>query len=193
LSKHVFDQYDEFNEIVDGFTARAESDFADEGHPKTNINYQLELDVRSGSQIYVTTVKSPVLRIESRDDLAEVLRSYFAEYADRFGEFALTAEVGVSVETVRLRATIDQSRWSPQQAPVADQMPAPKAHRECYWPSRGDFESTPIYRYEEFSPGNQITGPAILEGADTTVVVYPKWRAEMNESGFLAIDRLEEL
>ncbi len=45
--------------------------------------------------------------------------------------------------------------------------------REIYWPDLGKKKSTPVYDGERLLAGNRIAGPAIVETADTTVVVHP--------------------
>ncbi|MCW3066405.1 MAG: hypothetical protein JWN32_3577 [Solirubrobacterales bacterium] len=193
LFKTVLEDFDKFNATVDEFVSQAQEDFGDDGFAADDVELQLELDVRSGNQLYVTTIKSPVLRLEGRDDLAAVLEAYFAEYSDRFGEFAVIREIGVSIETIRLRASVDQARWG-----VGQREPATagietlrRGERECYWERSRSVEPTPVYDYDAIAPGHEIPGPAILEGPDTTVVLYPEWTARMDDHGFLSLEKEE--
>ncbi|HZO05861.1 MAG TPA: hydantoinase/oxoprolinase family protein [Solirubrobacterales bacterium] len=194
LFKTVLEDYGQINDVVDQFMAEAREDFADEGHGEDAIEYALELDVRSGGQLYLTTIKSPTLKIESREDLAAVLEAYFTEYADRFGEFAVTREVGASVETVRLRAWVKRQRWEPELLPAPGHPveETRKGERDCWWERAGGFEPTPIYDYDRLGPGHEVAGPAVLEGRDTTVVVNPGWSAAMDDHGFLTLTNEEE-
>lgn len=191
LFKTKLEDYSVINDIVDGFVDEAVADFRDEGHTAEEIRYVLELDMRSGGQLYVTTISSPCLRIESEADLADVLQAYFTEYADRFGEFAVTQEVGASIETVRLRASVPRERWQPQRLPAATVAVADtvKATRDCWWERAdgGGYEPTPVHDYDALGPGHVLAGPAILEGRDTTVVVQPGWTAAMDDYGFLML------
>jgi N-methylhydantoinase A len=189
LFKTILEDWGPFNATVDAFVEQARQDFADDGLPADDIDYQLELDVRSGNQLYVTTIKSPVLRIGSKEDLAAILQAYFAEYSDRFGEFAVTREVGVSVETIRLRASVAQARWDVTEwpAPDYDVEATRRGVRDCYWQRSRSLEPTPVYDYDRIGAGHEIHGPAVLEGPDTTVLVYPEWTARMDEFGFLSL------
>jgi N-methylhydantoinase A len=193
LFKTILEDYTSFNATIDGFVEQARQEFVDDGFSPQDIDYQLELDVRSGNQLYVTTIKSPVLRIESKEDLAAVLQAYFAEYSDRFGEFAVTREVGVSVETIRLRASVAQARWDVAQRARPDYgvEDTRRGERDCYWERSRSLEPTPVYDYDRVGAGHEIRGPAILEGPDTTVVVYPQWTARMDEFGFLSLEQEE--
>jgi N-methylhydantoinase A len=189
----VFEEFDTINSIIDGFAEQARSDFSDEGFSEDELVYQLECDLRSGGQLQVTTIKSPVLRINDKRDLAAVLQAYFAEYADRFGDFALTSEVGVSMETLRLRVSVPRPVPELTELPESDGGPegARKGERDCYWQQAGGFEQTPVYDYDALGAGDEIEGPAILEGRDTTVLVEPDWTAAMNGHGFLMLDKEE--
>jgi N-methylhydantoinase A len=184
---HARETIEVLDDVLDGFAEQAEADFADEGHGPDEIVHQLELDLRSGGQLYVTTIKSPVLRITDRHDLRAVLEAYFAEYADRFGEFALSSEVGVSVETVRLRAAVPRAHWEP--AAVAPSAGGPTAAqtgtRDCWWARSQDFEPTPVYDHGALGAGDEVAGPAVIEGTDTTVLVNPGWSARLDGHGFL--------
>jgi N-methylhydantoinase A len=55
--------------------------------------------------------------------------------------------------------------------------------RDIYWPDLGKRRSTAVYDGERLANGNKITGPAIVETADTTVVVQPGTRLRVDELG----------
>jgi N-methylhydantoinase A len=186
----VFDEFGRIDAILEEFAAQAREDFADEGHSEGELVYQLELDLRSGGQLYVTTIKSPVLRIRSKGDLAAVLKAYFAEYADRFGDFALTSEVGVSLETLRMRVSVPRPAWEPPELGPSDggSSSARKGARECWWAGEGR-QPTHVYDLDLLGAGDRVEGPSILEGADTTVLVNPGWTGEMDSHAFLTLKK----
>ena len=45
--------------------------------------------------------------------------------------------------------------------------------REIYWPDLKKRRQTVVYDGERLVSGNSVTGPAIVETSDTTVVVHP--------------------
>ncbi len=53
--------------------------------------------------------------------------------------------------------------------------------RDIYWPDLGRRRATPVYDGERLAVGNRIAGPAIVETADTTVVVQPGTRLRVDE------------
>ena len=45
--------------------------------------------------------------------------------------------------------------------------------RDIYWPDLKKRRPTPVFDGEKLASGNRVRGPAIVETADTTVVVHP--------------------
>ncbi|SFB49877.1 N-methylhydantoinase A [Amycolatopsis marina] len=189
LVKQLFSDFDAFNTIVDEFHAKAVSDFAGQGYVADDIETVVELDIRSTGQLYVITIASPVRRLETQDDLAAVIKAYFAEYGDRFGDLALTKEIGISIDAIRLRA------WVPRPAPRQLDRPdsgqpvgaAFKGTRECWWGNADEPQTTEVYEYAALNPGHRLTGPAIVEAADTIIVIEPGWSGEMDGHGFFTM------
>jgi N-methylhydantoinase A len=50
---------------------------------------------------------------------------------------------------------------------------AKRTTRSIYWPDLKKYRATPVFDGENLLIGNQVKGPAIVETADTTVVVHP--------------------
>jgi N-methylhydantoinase A len=188
LTKQLFSDFERFNSIVSEFRAQAAKDFAEDGFGPEEIETALELDVRSTGQLNVITIASPVESMRDDNDLAAVLQAYFDEYGDRFGDLALTREVGVSIDAVRLRAWIPRESWALSElAPVDRGVDAARTgSRECWW-RQGGVVSTPVYDYTALGPGHELRGPAVVEAADTTVLVEPAWTGRMDEYGFFTI------
>jgi N-methylhydantoinase A len=188
LTKQLFGDYERFNSIVDEFREQAEREFADDGFAPAQLRTSLELDVRSTGQLYVITIASPVERLEDDNDLAAVLRAYFDEYGDRFGDLALTREVGVSIDAIRMRAWVPRDPWKIVPLPAVQRGvdATVRGHRDCWWQATG-VRSTPVHDYAALGPGHELDGPAVIEAADTTILVEPGWRGRMDEYGFFTI------
>ncbi len=75
---------------------------------------------------------------------------------------------------------------------ATEDTPAPHAQRRAYFDEHGDYVPTPIYRREALPAGAAIRGPAIVEQADTTTVVYPAWTARLDPQGNLWLERSAE-
>jgi N-methylhydantoinase A len=51
------------------------------------------------------------------------------------------------------------------------------------------YQDTDIFHGPDLRPGNQLTGPAIIEEVFTTIVVYPGWKARMDDAGDYELTR----
>jgi len=60
---------------------------------------------------------------------------------------------------------------------------AVRKKRQIYWPDLGKKRQTVVYDGERLVSGNSVTGPAIVETADTTVVVPPRAQLRLDELG----------
>jgi N-methylhydantoinase A len=53
------------------------------------------------------------------------------------------------------------------------------------------YQKTHVYRGADLKPGHQIAAPAIIEETFTTIVVYPGWSAQVDDSGDYQLTRLD--
>ncbi|SDK56581.1 hydantoinase/oxoprolinase family protein [Natronorubrum texcoconense] len=60
--------------------------------------------------------------------------------------------------------------------------------REVYFESAGEFVETDLYQRERLGAGETVSGPAIVEQMDSTVVVPPEATAEVEATGNLIIE-----
>jgi N-methylhydantoinase A len=70
-------------------------------------------------------------------------------------------------------------------------MPAAAAHapydeRPVYLPQRG-FAPTPIYRRDQLAAGTRLSGPAVVEAVDSTILVHPGQELSVDETGLVRI------
>jgi N-methylhydantoinase A/oxoprolinase/acetone carboxylase beta subunit len=65
--------------------------------------------------------------------------------------------------------------------------PSPSERRPVYFPECEGFADTPIYdRYQLFA-GAELEGPAVVEERESTTVLPPGTRAEVDERGTLTV------
>ena len=55
----------------------------------------------------------------------------------------------------------------------------------------GGYRETPIFLGSQLAPGNEIAGPAIVEETFTTIVVYPGWKARVDDAGDYELTRVK--
>ena len=139
-------------------------DMEGEGLDSTQVQLALDLDTRTASG-EVVTVSMPLNR--RNDGLAP--------------EALQQAGVAGLIELVRLRATYPVSHHEPQAASLADADASGVRveDRSIYW--NGQAMETSVYNWTELQPSNLVSGPAVIEGQNTTYLVGPGWQLRKDE------------
>jgi N-methylhydantoinase A len=136
-----------------------------------------EVDLRYVGQGYELTV-------ELKD--RQALRADFeTAYAKRYG----FAAPGEQIEATTWRLTVLGPK-TPVHLPRFEKRAGavePMARREAYFPECEGFAETPVYdRYALFA-GSVLEGPAIVEERESTTVLPPGTKAEVDEHGTLLV------
>ncbi|HAJ19861.1 MAG TPA: hypothetical protein DCL95_07345 [Rhodospirillaceae bacterium] len=96
------------------------------------------------------------------------------------------------IELVNARADVLiplPSKYQPVELPVADRDPsaARSGSRSVYWGGEIGWRETDIYKADLMQPGNQISGPALIELFRTTVPIYRNQLADKDVFGNLVV------
>lgn len=180
----LLDDYTQFNRPVKGLMDRAVKDMVSEGHREENIKFSLELEMKwGGTQVHTTTVFSPRLFVESTEEVSQIIDAFEEQYAAVYGKSAVFRGAGAEVQTFRLRAMAPSTELviPTFQSDGEDAGAALKGRRSAYWFEEGGVVDTPVYEYDMLRCGNLIVGPAIVEAKDTTVVLPPGRRLNVDK------------
>jgi N-methylhydantoinase A len=112
--------------------------------------------------------------------------------AERFHDAHETAHgyrMDEAVELVGLRARATVARETPGIAYRGEGDPQVGSREADFG---GAVFETPVYRREALAAGESFEGPAICEQADSTVIVPPEWRAEVQTDGTLVLAKRNE-
>jgi N-methylhydantoinase A len=163
------------NDALEALERKAANLMKSESIAPGRQRFEFSLDVRHKGQINEVEVflNSPRLK----GGYEQPLRARFVErYEKLYGRGSALAGAQLEIVVARLRARA----LTPRPKLVAlkrSQKALPKAAkrkpRSIYWPDLGKFRPTPVFDGERLAIGNRIKGPAIVETADTTVVVHP--------------------
>ncbi|MCO8245856.1 hydantoinase/oxoprolinase family protein [Haladaptatus sp. AB643] len=93
------------------------------------------------------------------------------------------------IELVNLRTTAVVGRESPSVS-YRTAGDAEKGRREAFFD--GEFHETPVFDRTGLGESDSVSGPAILEQDESTVVVPPGWSGTTNADGTLVLGREEE-
>jgi N-methylhydantoinase A len=148
---------------------------AAEGIAASRQRFEFSLDLRHRGQINEVEVLLPWTRAAAGYEPA--LRKHFvARYEQLYGRGSALAGAQLEIVVCRLRARaltprpkLVRARTATGKIPSA----ALRGKRDIYWPDLKKRRATPVYDGERLAIGNRLRGPAIVETADTTVVVHP--------------------
>jgi N-methylhydantoinase A len=156
-----------------------------EGIAAARQRFEFSLDLRHKGQINEVEMLLPWTRLPA-DFEPELRKLFVRRYEQLYGRGSALPGAQLEIVVCRLRA----KALTPQPKLVAAKKlsgAVPKAalrrKRDIYWPDLGRKKNTPVYNGELLASGNRIAGPAIVETADTTVVVQPGTRLRVDALG----------
>ncbi len=177
-SQSYLQDLESFNSVTRELKDLALRDLQLEGYDEGQIDFTLELNMRYGSQYNMTKVKSSALELSSVADAEALCDRFTRQYAKIYSPEATFPSGGINVESFSLTAAVRIKEQLPSALELADAEPEENAltgERPVYWDPESGFVDTPVYNYSQLLPGNQISGPAIIESIETTYVVAPGW------------------
>jgi N-methylhydantoinase A/oxoprolinase/acetone carboxylase beta subunit len=89
---------------------------------------------------------------------------------------------GAAKEIMRVRASLRAANGaSIEQLPqiATSETPAPAGERSLFFRGFG-WATCPVHQRDSLQPGRTLEGPAVIEQMDTTVVIAPDFKAEID-------------
>lgn len=172
----------------DELDSRALEQLEADGVPERDRLVRRLADCRYAGQGYEVRFEAPPGAIDAQwvEELKERFhRAHEREYGHRFaGAIDL-----INIRVIAL-GRIPELRWPEIEAGGPDPTPAKVVERPVVFDAQGKPEprSTPFYDRALLRAGNRIEGPAIIEQYDSTTVIPPGFRADVDRFGNLVID-----
>jgi len=169
---------------IEGIFARLEKEGRDTvlqaGVDAAGITLSASADLRYVGQGHEIAVALPSFALGVAAFRDEVLTRFADNYAALFGR--TVADSPVEAITWRLRvsgpkgepADISTDRRAGSRADAL------KTHRAVYFDEEQSFVETPVYDYYALAQDVEVTGPAIIEQAESTIVVGPRGTAHVD-------------
>ena len=163
---------------------------ARDGVASGRLRLEFALDMRHKGQINEVEVVLPASRLEEGFEPA-LFAAFFTRYEDLYGRSASFRASRLEIVTFRLRATA--ATFEPRLAEagrLVAEIPqrARRSARPVYWQTLGRREASAVYDGALLLPGNRLSGPALVETTDTTVVVPPGRSLAVDAFGNFEID-----
>lgn len=136
-------------------------------------------EMRYVGQGHEVTIELPdgTLGLEDTDRMTELYRKEYRRLYSREGP-------DVSLETITWRLEVSaprpEIRLEGEVSGAEDSDEAWKGEREIYLPEDEGFRPVPVYNRYHLGPGARFEGPAIVEERESTVVLGPESRAEID-------------
>jgi N-methylhydantoinase A len=170
--------------LVREMLAEARRALAAEGIPAARQRMRFQLDLRYAGQYHEVGVDVSARSLDGAD--WQAVRERFHAQHDRLYGYALRAE-GTAVELLNARLSASGMtqkpalRREPRRGPGCAR--ALKGKRPAYLPERKAYREVPVFDGERLGHGNRLQGPAIIESANTSILVPAGWRAEYDVLG----------
>jgi N-methylhydantoinase A len=172
------------DEVFDRLSAQVEQKMKAEGVPAGAATTQRSADMKYAGQSY--TLNVPMDAELDRDALAATVTRFHDVHQRIYGH----SNPKAPVDFVSLRLV---QAWPLPKPPFkasssgTGQTRKGARSRQAYFEELSDFVSTPVFLRGEIDPAAIVTGPAIIEQADTTLVVYPGHSATTSPSGNILV------
>jgi N-methylhydantoinase A len=170
---------------ISDMTEEAQSALFKAGCHKAEIRIAIGADLRYKGQHNELTIGLPTDIVKTRD--INAIRLVFEDDYDKTYGVKLS-ELDVEVVAWRITAygpDIHQDEIRSQTEAVS----AARSNRLVHF-SNG-VKDTPVYARSSLRSGKSITGPAIIEERETTIVILPGWQASVDRHGCIFATREE--
>jgi len=170
---------------LDALRSQARTLLAREDVAEERMAFEAALDVRYVGQSTYLTIgldNGPI----TAESLADVRRRFNDRHEATYGY----AEPNEPCELVTVRLSglgrIRKPPLSNGSAATGATGPVPKGHRPVYFTGPA-FIKCDVYDRQGFEPGMKFSGPAVIEEAESTILVHPGWTARVESFGVLRL------
>ena len=176
----------ELEAIYDGMTRDALAVLEQTGLDPATARVSRSADIRYRGQAFELVVPLPPgpYTDASREPFLDAFRT---SYIDAFTRTPPATEV--EIINARIAATLELADTWKGRPPETDQTSDPnKGTRPAYFPERGGYVDTTVYDRRGLSPGKTYPGPAIVEEAESTLIVGPDGRFTLAANGNIIVE-----
>jgi N-methylhydantoinase A/oxoprolinase/acetone carboxylase beta subunit len=125
---------------------------------------------------------------DAGDFAAAVREAFETDYSARFGAMTLPRRGRIEIITFRVEALVAASRPPAPTIPGRTGSPLEPASRRRIFTRQYGAADADVYDGATLRPGDRVTGPALVDRADTTIFIPIGHRAEVDPFGHLHID-----
>jgi N-methylhydantoinase A len=155
-------------------TLTAEARLAVSGFSLSDLTFERGFDLRYVGQQWPLQVPVPTL------DLERIRADFEARHERQFGHYQPNGQI--EIIHLRLAGIGRLTQVQPPDRPKTKTKPIPYEHRLVHLDAQFGFQTVPIYDGNDMRPGHELKGPALIEERNTTILVGPGDRLEIDSS-----------
>jgi N-methylhydantoinase A len=169
-------------EAFETFEARGRDRLAAENLSDDAVEFTRALDLRYEGQSFELSVEVPGDDVDEAT-LSRVAKRFHERHEERYGY--ASPDEPIELVTVRLQARglVDPPQLDP---PAGGGEATPVAERTATFD--GTPHATPVYRRDDLTAETTFDGPALVEGVESTTVVFPGQSAHVDRLGNLVVE-----
>lgn len=173
---------EELTKVWKNLEQKVEDEFENSNIGRSEIEFQYNILGQYQGQLNSIDIESPVSRGDTPEKLERLLDTFEQGYRRQYSEEARSPELGHTITQASVRGVRDVVK--PEIPTEETHGPEPpeeafKETREAYWD--GEWLETEIYDLHALKPGNELQGPAVMEGAATTYALPPDCTTYLDE------------
>ena len=174
--------------IYASLAAGAVAELGANGVAPGDITTSREVEMRYRGQVHEVRVPVPDGPLGA-ESLAVTMEEFRRRYNRRYGSGA-AADAAIEARTFVVRGVGRQAKPELHAAVLGPEDPSAAlvSERQVYFRPLGGFVPTSIYRRELLRPGNSVVGHAVIEAVDTTMVIHPGQRTDIDAWGNILLD-----
>jgi N-methylhydantoinase A/oxoprolinase/acetone carboxylase beta subunit len=165
----------DLRKLLEEIKAEGVKDLLGEGIRPEGLTYEIEIEASQSSESSIA--------IPCSESILANPKQLQAELALSLGSKAGTNVKDISLELMRVRVkkAMPKPHVAERSLKQPDSSHARIGGRRILWGSAN--RDTQVYRWESLEPGNRVTGPAILDGLNTTYFVPENWTLLVDRFG----------
>ena len=147
--------------------------------------FERAVDARYERQSYELTI--PVPRHIDQTSLQKIAEAFHSRHLQTYGHDNRSEPV--KIVNVRVAAIGMIPPLMIRDIPADVGTEAIKSRRQLWFHETGEVDA-PIYARSRMPLGLKVAGPAVIESLESTILVPPRWQANVAEDGFVVLTRL---
>ena len=177
------------NDILDRLERAGRRFLAESGVKPDEVTIVRSADMQYLGQMHDIAVSIPLGQLGPADE-PRLRDGFYERYKELFQR--VVTRIPVEVLTWRVTVSAPAPHLNLRRAATTGSRSARKGERRAFFAEQQAYVSTPVYDRYALQPGDTLHGPAIVEERESTLVVGPGARLEVDDYGSLIVEPPKE-